>query len=98
VRLIYLLFVSSLLIFQLCSPPAECPSLSKEDEELLREDEVVTPVKPEGIRRKDRPTDKGMSWLVKTQYISSLSTESAKMVCFLYLHHMFFCMISWLII
>ncbi|XP_078173144.1 hydroxyproline-rich glycoprotein family protein isoform X1 [Carex rostrata] len=60
-------------------PPAECPELAKEDEELLRDEEVVTPVKPEGIRRKDRPTDKGMSWLVKTQYISSLNSESTKM-------------------
>ena len=54
--------------------------LAPEDEELLRDDEVLTPVKPEGIRKKERPTDKGMSWLVKTQYISPLSTDAAKMV------------------
>ncbi|KAF2323473.1 hypothetical protein GH714_035646 [Hevea brasiliensis] len=54
------------------------PPLAQEDEELLRDDESVTPVKRDGIRRKERPTDKGVSWLVKTQYISSLSMESAK--------------------
>ncbi|KAJ4803693.1 RNA polymerase II-associated factor 1 [Rhynchospora pubera] len=59
-------------------PPAACPPVAKEDGELLRDNEVATPVKPEGIRRKERPTDKGVAWLVKTQYISSLSTESAK--------------------
>ena len=62
------------------SPPAAQLPLAPEDEELLRDDEVLTPVKPEGIRKKERPTDKGMSWLVKTQYISPLSTDAAKMV------------------
>ncbi|KAJ3692593.1 hypothetical protein LUZ60_011688 [Juncus effusus] len=57
---------------------SERAELAREDEELLRDAEMETPVKNEGIRRKERPTDKGMSWLVKTQYISSLSTESAK--------------------
>ncbi|KAJ8535905.1 hypothetical protein K7X08_034306 [Anisodus acutangulus] len=52
--------------------------LAPEDEELLRDDDVVTPVKKDGIKKKERPTDKGVSWLVKTQYISPLSTESAK--------------------
>jgi RNA polymerase II-associated factor 1 len=52
--------------------------MAPEDEELLREDEVLTPIKPDGIRKKERPTDKGVSWLVKTQYISPLSTEAAK--------------------
>lgn len=50
----------------------------------MRDDESVTPVKRDGIRRKERPTDKGVSWLVKTQYISSLSTDSAKQVGFSY--------------
>lgn len=60
--------------------PDVCPPLDPEDEELLRDDEEATPVKKEGgIKRKDRPTDKGVSWLVKTQYISPLSMESAKL-------------------
>ncbi|KAL5757753.1 hypothetical protein ACOSP7_020364 [Xanthoceras sorbifolium] len=54
------------------------PPLDPEDEELLRDDDVVTPVKKDGIRRKERPTDKGVSWLVKTQYISPLSMESTR--------------------
>lgn len=41
---------------------------------------MVTPIKKDGIRRKERPTDKGVSWLVKTQYISPLSLDSAKQV------------------
>jgi RNA polymerase II-associated factor 1 len=44
----------------------------------LRDDDAVTPIKKDGIRRKERPTDKGMSWLVKTQYISSINNESAR--------------------
>jgi len=46
----------------------------------LRDDDAVTPIKKDGIRRKERPTDKGMSWLVKTQYISSINNESARQV------------------
>jgi RNA polymerase II-associated factor 1 len=46
----------------------------------LHDDVAVTPVKNNGIRRKERPTDKGVAWLVKTQYISPLSTESTKQV------------------
>ncbi|CAI9114213.1 OLC1v1014877C1 [Oldenlandia corymbosa var. corymbosa] len=52
--------------------------LDPEDEELLRDDDPVTPIKKDGIKRKERPTDKGVSWLVKTQYISPLSMESSK--------------------
>ncbi|XP_050235076.1 protein PAF1 homolog [Mercurialis annua] len=54
------------------------PILDPEDEELLRDDEAVTPVKRDGLKIKGRPTDKGVAWLVKTQYISSLSTETTK--------------------
>ncbi|KQJ95325.1 protein PAF1 homolog [Brachypodium distachyon] len=68
-----------LLDMSVYNPPAVQPRMAPEDEELLRDDEVLTPVKPEGIRKKERPTDKGMSWLVKTQYISPLSTDAAKM-------------------
>ncbi|KAM7476005.1 hypothetical protein LguiB_023248 [Lonicera macranthoides] len=52
--------------------------LDPEDEELLREDVALTPVKKDGLKRKERPTDQGFSWLVKTQYISPLSTEATK--------------------
>lgn len=67
-----------LLDLSVYNPPSVRPPMAPEDEELLRDDEVVTPVKKDGIRRKERPTDKGVSWLVKTQYISPLSMESAK--------------------
>ncbi|KAK9273417.1 hypothetical protein L1049_018227 [Liquidambar formosana] len=67
-----------LLDLSVYNPPSEIPPLAPEDEELLRDDEEVTPVKKDGIRRKERPTDKGVSWLVKTQYISPLSNEAAK--------------------
>ncbi|KAB2620559.1 RNA polymerase II-associated factor 1-like protein, partial [Pyrus ussuriensis x Pyrus communis] len=59
-------------------PPSVRLPLALEDEELLRDDVAVTPVKKDGIRRKERPTDKGVAWLVKTQYISPLSMESAR--------------------
>ncbi|XP_047341476.1 protein PAF1 homolog [Impatiens glandulifera] len=59
-------------------PKGERLQLDPEDEELLLDDSPVTPLKKDGIRRKERPTDKGLSWLVKTQYISPLSMESAK--------------------
>ena len=54
--------------------------MDPEDEELLRDDEMKTPNKQDGIKKKDRPTDKGVSWLVKTQYISPLTLEFAKKV------------------
>ncbi|KAK3018920.1 hypothetical protein RJ639_003517 [Escallonia herrerae] len=52
--------------------------LDPEDEELLRDDDPVTPIKKDGFKRKERPTDQGFSWLVKTQYISPLSMEATK--------------------
>lgn len=60
------------------NPPKERPSLAPEDEELLRDDETLTPLKKDGIRIKERPSDQGLSWLVKTQYISPLSNDGAK--------------------
>ncbi|XP_022721469.1 protein PAF1 homolog isoform X2 [Durio zibethinus] len=67
-----------LLDLSVYNPTSVRPLLAPEDEELLRDDEAVTPIKKDGIRRKERPTDKGVSWLVKTQYISPLSMESIK--------------------
>lgn len=67
-----------LLDLSIYNPPSVRPPLAPEDEELLHDDEAVTPIKKDGIRRKERPTDKGVSWLVKTQYISPLSMESTK--------------------
>lgn len=68
----------------LYSPPRVRPPLAPEDEELLRDDEAATPIKKDGIKRKERPTDKGVAWLVKTQYISPLSMESTKQVLGVY--------------
>ncbi|XP_047310328.1 protein PAF1 homolog [Impatiens glandulifera] len=59
-------------------PKGEKLPLDPEDAELLLDDDPITPFKRDGIRKKDRPTDKGLSWLVKTQYISPLNTESTK--------------------
>ncbi|XP_051152736.1 protein PAF1 homolog [Andrographis paniculata] len=59
-------------------PKGERIPLDPEDEELLHDDDPVTPIKSDGIKKKERPTDKGVSWLVKTQYISPLSMESTK--------------------
>ncbi|CAO2205813.1 unnamed protein product [Urochloa humidicola] len=67
-----------LLDMSVYNPPAVQPPMAPEDEELLRDDEVLTPIKQEGIRKKERPTDEGVSWLVKTQYISPLSADAAK--------------------
>ncbi|KAL1298240.1 hypothetical protein HN51_042623 [Arachis hypogaea] len=67
-----------LLDLSVYNPSSVRPPLEPEDEELLRDDEVVTPMKKGGIKRKERPTDKGVAWLVKTQYISPLSMESTK--------------------
>jgi len=64
----------------LTSPKGDRLLLDPEDEELLREDVALTPVKKDGLKRKERPTDQGFSWLVKTQYISPLSTEETKQV------------------
>ncbi|XP_066330370.1 protein PAF1 homolog [Miscanthus floridulus] len=68
-----------LLDMSVYNPPDVQLRMAPEDEELLRDDEVLTPIKQEGIRKRERPTDKGVSWLVKTQYISPLSTDAAKM-------------------
>uniref|UniRef100_A0A1J3IJP8 RNA polymerase II-associated factor 1-like protein n=1 Tax=Noccaea caerulescens TaxID=107243 RepID=A0A1J3IJP8_NOCCA len=67
-----------LLDLSVYNPPKFKAPLAPEDEELLRDDDAVTPIKKDGIRRKERPTDKGVSWLVKTQYISSINNESAR--------------------
>ena len=70
------------------SPPAVRTALAPEDEELLRDDEAVTPIKKDGIRKKERPTDKGVAWLVKTQYISPLSMESTRQVLIIFVNIM----------
>lgn len=67
-----------LLDLSVYNPPKERFPLAPEDEELLRDDEAVTPLKRDGIKRKERPSDQGVSWLVKTQYISPLSNDGTK--------------------
>ncbi|KAI3737668.1 hypothetical protein L2E82_27678 [Cichorium intybus] len=60
------------------APKGELHYIDPEDERLLQEDASVTPIKKDGLKRKERPTDKGMSWLVKTQYISPLSADASR--------------------
>ncbi|KVI05927.1 RNA polymerase II-associated, Paf1 [Cynara cardunculus var. scolymus] len=60
------------------APKDEMFHVAPEDDKLLQEDVSVTPIKKDGLKRKERPTDKGMSWLVKTQYISPLSTDATR--------------------
>lgn len=60
------------------APKNEILRVAPEDEKLLQEDVSLTPIKKDGLKRKDRPTDKGMSWLVKTQYISPLTTDATR--------------------
>lgn len=69
-----------LIVLALFRPPKVRQPLAPEDEELLRDDDAVTPIKKDGIKRKERPTDKGVSWLVKTQYISSINNETTRQV------------------
>ncbi|CAN1168347.1 Protein PAF1 homolog [Linum perenne] len=73
-------FMPDLIPVSVCytSPPSVRAPLDLEDEELLQDDEALTPVKKDGIKRKERPTDKGVSWLVKTQYVSGYSMETNK--------------------
>lgn len=76
-----------LICMSVSSRPAVCPPMALEDEELMRDTEVETPVKQGGIRKKERPTEKGVSWLVNTEYISSLNMDTAKMVWHVFLQH-----------
>eukprot|EP00249_Psilotum_nudum_P017768 c26480_g1_i2 orf=617-3121(-) len=66
-----------LLDITVYNAPKVKPPMDPEDEELLVDDEF-TPTKVDSIRKKDRPTDKGVAWLVKTQYISPVSLDHAK--------------------
>jgi len=54
--------------------------LDPEDAALLLDDEVKVKKESSGIRKKDRPTDKGVAWLVKTQYVSPINLDPAKQV------------------
>ncbi|GJT27003.1 protein PAF1 [Tanacetum coccineum] len=60
------------------APKNERMYVDPEDEILLHEDVTLTPIKNDGLKRKERPTDKGMSWLVKTQYISPITTDATR--------------------
>lgn len=67
-----------LLDISVYNPPKVRPPIDPEDEELLLDDEKMPSAKIESIRKKARPTDKGVAWLVKTQYISPISLDPAK--------------------
>lgn len=75
-----LVFMELNLIPNLHSAPRVKPPMDPEDAVLLVDDEVVNRKEPLSMRKKDRPTDKGVAWLVKTQYISPLSLDPAKQV------------------
>jgi len=63
----------------ICRQPVGTVSMDPADAERLLDDEVLKQ-EPESIHKKERLTDKGVAWLVKTQYISQFSLESAKQV------------------
>ncbi|KAH7425360.1 hypothetical protein KP509_11G050600 [Ceratopteris richardii] len=67
-----------LLDISIYNAPKVRPPMDPEDEELLRDDEKLPSLKSGTIRKKDRPTDKGVAWLVKTQYISPINLDPAK--------------------
>jgi hypothetical protein len=58
------------LEFDCCRKIDASVPLDPEDAALLLDDEVQVKKAASGIRKKDRPTDKGVAWLVKTQYVS----------------------------
>jgi hypothetical protein len=62
----------------ICRQPVGKVSMDPADAECLLDDEALKKKEPESIRKKERPTDKGVAWLVKTQCISPFSLESAK--------------------
>lgn len=64
----------------ICRQPVGPVSMDPADAERLLDDEALKKKEPESIRKKERPTDKGVAWIVKTQYISPFSLESAKQV------------------
>ncbi|XP_024530396.1 protein PAF1 homolog isoform X1 [Selaginella moellendorffii] len=67
-----------LLDLSVYNPPKTKAPLDPADAELLVDDEVGVKQKAELARRKERPTDKGVAWLVKTTYISPVSMDPAK--------------------
>ncbi|KAJ7567426.1 hypothetical protein O6H91_02G146400 [Diphasiastrum complanatum] len=67
-----------LLDLSVYNAPQVKQALEPADLELLVDDEVVVKEKTDNIRKKDRPTDKGVAWLVKTTYISPINLDPAK--------------------
>jgi hypothetical protein len=66
--------------FDCCRKIDASVPLDPEDAALLLDDEVQVKKAASGIRKKDRPTDKGVAWLVKTQYVSPINLDPAKQV------------------
>lgn len=48
------------------------------NELLFFDYDPVTPIKKDGIKRKHRYTNQGVSWLLKPEYISPLGMDSIK--------------------
>jgi hypothetical protein len=55
--------------------------MDPEDRALLQDDVKAKLATADIIRKKERPAEEGMKWLVRTSYISNMdSTESTKNV------------------
>lgn len=67
-----------LLDLRIYNPPNIKRPMDPEDEDLLRDDENLQSAIVDSVRKKDRPTDKGVAWLVKTQYISTVNFDISK--------------------
>ncbi|KAK6124689.1 hypothetical protein DH2020_041572 [Rehmannia glutinosa] len=59
-------------------PKGERIPLDPEDEELLRDDDPITPTETNGLRKKQRPRDEDISWLLKTEHICPYPMVSTK--------------------
>lgn len=54
--------------------------MDPEDRALLQDDVTTKLASTSVIKKKDRPAEEGMKWLVRTSYISNIDQETTKMV------------------
>ncbi|GAQ85316.1 Paf1 domain containing protein [Klebsormidium nitens] len=61
------------------APPADQrPPMDPEDRALLQDDVKTKLASTSVIKKKDRPAEEGMKWLVRTSYISNIDQETTK--------------------